>query len=67
MLTLFLCGLQIGAGRVARKAALDGERAAAKRVKRGGACLLAHGFSSSDAFRATHRGFGRCSWKADLA
>ncbi|MGB7844875.1 MAG: hypothetical protein WBL63_04615 [Candidatus Acidiferrum sp.] len=36
----------------------------AKRIKRGGACLLAYGFSSSDANRATHRVFGRCSGEA---
>jgi hypothetical protein len=34
-------------------AALEAKRAAAKRVKRGGACLLAHGLSSSDALRAS--------------
>jgi hypothetical protein len=43
-------------GRVARKAALVGESAVAKGVKRGGACPpSAHGVSSSDANRATHR------------
>jgi len=47
------------AGRVARSAAPVCETPFAKRIKRGGACLLAHGISSSDAIRATRRGIGR--------
>ena len=39
--------------RVTRNAALVCERARAKPAKRGGACPVAHGFSSSDAIRAT--------------
>ena len=50
-------------GRVAGNAALVVERAAEKRLKRGGACPLAHGLSSSDANRATRRGTGRRSWR----
>jgi hypothetical protein len=49
------------AGRVARSAALVSELPFAKGIKRGGACLFAHGYSSSDAIRATRRGIGRCS------
>lgn len=37
----------------ARGAALGGEKAVANGGKRGGACLIARGFSSSDAVRAT--------------
>ena len=46
-------------GRVARSATLVGERPAGRGFKRGGACLHAHGLSSSVAARATHRGAGR--------
>lgn len=42
-----------GAG-VARSATLVGTKAVANKGKRGGACLVAHGFSSSDADRATY-------------
>jgi len=52
------------AGRVARSAAPVGLPLAIS--KRGGACLLAHGMSSSDAVRATHRGIDRRSREAAL-
>jgi hypothetical protein len=47
------------AGRVARCAAPVWKQPVAKGIKRGGACLFAQGYSSSDANRATHRGIGR--------
>src|SRR4029077_2022770 len=53
-------------GREARNAAPDCELPFANRFKRGGACLFAHGCSSSDAVRATHRGIGRRSSEAAL-
>src|SRR6202007_2356176 len=54
------------AGRVARSAAPVCEPPFANRFKRGGACLFAHGCSSSDAVRATRKGIGRRSSEAAL-
>jgi len=65
-LGLYFAAPSISAGRVARSAAPEREVPLAKGIKRGGACLFAHGISSSDAIRATHRGIGRRSGEAAL-